>query len=183
VLVIANHVAFVDVGFVLWALPARFRHWLAVAMEGERLRSIRYPGKDVALILHPVSKLVHWLILALFDAFPLPKLSGFRESFAFAGESVDRGYSVLVYPEGGRTVTGKLRPFMSGIGILARDLNVPIVPIYIKGAWEVKQRNKWWARRGDIEIIVGEPIRLAHESHEQITALLEQRMHQMANES
>jgi long-chain acyl-CoA synthetase len=87
-----------------------------------------------------------------------------------------------VYPEGGRTVTGKLRPFMSGIGILARDLNVPIVPIYIKGVWDAKQRSMWWARRGAIEILVGEPIQLAHESHEQITALLEQRMREMAGE-
>lgn len=183
VLVIANHVAFVDVGFVLWALPGRMRHRLAPAMEGELLRRIRYPAEHgVTPVLWPVSKVVYWLILALFAAFPLPKLSGFRESFAFAGESIDRGYSVLVYPEGGRTVTGKLRPFMSGIGILARDLNVPVAPIYIKGVWEAKQRTKLWARRGDIEILVGAPLRFGHESPEEITAVLEQTMRRMAGE-
>jgi long-chain acyl-CoA synthetase len=183
VLVIANHVAFVDIGFVLWALPARFRHWLAVAMEGEYLRRIRHPGQDVPLILRPVSKIVYWLILALFNAFPLPKVSGFRGSFAYAGESIDRGYSVLVYPEGGRTLTGKLRPFMSGIGILARDLNVPVVPIYIRGVWEAKQRSMMWARRGDIEMIIDEPVRFdRQETPEQITAELERRMREMAGE-
>jgi long-chain acyl-CoA synthetase len=182
VLVIANHMAFVDVGFVLWALPARFRHRLTAAMEGERLRSIRYPGEEVTPLLRPLSKLIYWLILALFNAFPLPKLSGFRESFAYAGASIDRGYSVLVYPEGGRTLTGRLRPFMSGIGILARDLNVPVVTMYIKGVWEAKQRSRWWARRGEIEIIVDEPVRFSHESPEEITAELERRMHRLSTE-
>jgi long-chain acyl-CoA synthetase len=179
VLVIANHVTWVDIGFVLWALPPRIRHRLAAGMEGERLRTIRY-GSDVTPVLRPISTLVYWLILALFNAFPLPKLSGFRESFAYAGESVNRGDSVLVFPEGGRSRTGQLRPFMSGIGMLADGLDVPVVPLYIKGLWEAKQRNRFWSRSGQIEVIVGEPVRFAHESPEEITAELERRVRELA---
>ena len=58
----------------------------------------------------------YYLVVALFNVFPLPQQSGVRESFAYAGESVDRGYSVLVFPEGRRTPDGKPSPFRSGVG-------------------------------------------------------------------
>jgi long-chain acyl-CoA synthetase len=180
VLVIANHLTFVDIGFVLWALPPRIRHRLAVGMEGERLRTIRQ-GSDVTPMLRWVSSIVYWLILALFNAFPLPKLSGFRESFAYAGESMNRGYSVLVFPEGRRSRSGELQPFLSGSGILAEGLNVPVVPVYIKGLWQAKQRNRLWARSAKIEVIVGDPVRFTHESPEEITAELERRVRELAS--
>ena len=59
------------------------------------------------------------LIVTLFNVFPLPQKSGFRRSFSYAGESVDRGYSLLVFPEGRTTDDGLMRPFMGGIGLLA----------------------------------------------------------------
>jgi long-chain acyl-CoA synthetase len=181
VLVIANHLTFIDIGLVLWAMPPRIRHRLAAAMEAEILESIRRPGDEVKPLLRPVSTLVYWLILALFNVFPLPKRSGFRESFAFAGDSVNRGYSVLVFPEGRRSrETGRLQPFMSGIGILADGLNVPIVPVYIKGLWPAKQRNRIWARAGEIEVIIGKPLRFAHETPEHITAELERRTRELS---
>ena len=61
----------------------------------------------------------YWLLTALFNVFPLPRLQGFRQSFAHAGEALDRGYSVLIFPEGTRSQTGEIAPFRQGIGLLA----------------------------------------------------------------
>ena len=82
------------------------------------------------------------LAVSLLNLFPLPREAGFRESFAYAGESVDRGYSVLVFPEGRHTTDGKMLPFRAGIGLLANNLRIPIVPMRIDGLFEVKQAGK-----------------------------------------
>jgi len=68
----------------------------------------------------------------------LAEQAGFRESFAYAGESVDRGYSILVFPEGHHTSDGKIRPFRAGAGMLANNLAVPVVPLRISGLFRVE---------------------------------------------
>ena len=86
---------------------------------------------------------LQWALgVALLNLFPLPRQSGFRKSFAYAGEAVDRGYSVLVFPEGRHTEDGKLRPFRSGVGLLVNNLRIPVVPMRIDGLFEVKQAGK-----------------------------------------
>jgi long-chain acyl-CoA synthetase len=105
---------------------------------------------------------VKWTLgVALLNLFPLPREAGFRESFAYAGESVDRGYSVLVFPEGRHTTTGKLLPFRAGIGLLANNLQIPIVPMRIDGLFEVKQAGKHFARPGEVKVKIGAPVRFA----------------------
>jgi len=92
------------------------------------------------------------------DLFPLPKSSGFRESFAYAGECVDRGYSVLIFPEGRHTTDGKINPFQSGIGLLANNLKIPIVPMRIDGLFELKRAGNHFARPGKIRVTIGVPV-------------------------
>ena len=100
VLVICNHIGDVDVGFVLTALPARLRHRLATATGGEALQALRTPPPTRNSLLRVYDR-VKWVLgVSLLNLFPLPREAGFRQSFAFAGETVDRGYSVLVFPEG-----------------------------------------------------------------------------------
>jgi long-chain acyl-CoA synthetase len=73
---------------------------------------------------------------------------------------VDRGYSILVFPEGHHTSDGKMRPFMAGIGILAKSLAIPVVPMRIDGLFEVKKRGRKLARMPyQIKIKIGAPIR------------------------
>jgi long-chain acyl-CoA synthetase len=175
VLVISNHVAYVDIGFVLAALPFRLRNRLAVAMEGERVRSLRHPV-GVRWFEGFIYRAAYWLMTALFNVFPLPKASGFRESFAYAGSSIDRGYSVLVFPEGLRTQNGQMAPFRRGIGILTSGLRVPVVPMRIEGLWETKRAGwRGFAPWGRIKVRVGAPLRFAEsDSPEAITAKLEE---------
>ncbi len=175
VLVVSNHITEVDIGFVLAALPPRLRHRLAVAMLGERLRDMRHPRPGTGLFRGWLDRLEYFLIVALFNVFPLPEHSGYRASFAYAGESVDRGYSVLIFPEGRRTPDGKLSPFRAGIGLLAKRLNLPVVPVRIDGLYELRIAGKRIAHPGAIRLSVGSPLRFAPEvSEESIVASLRQ---------
>lgn len=158
-LVVCNHVTEIDIGFVLFALPARFRYRLATAMGGERLRGLRHPLAEAGLLRRWLDRLSYYLLVTLFNIFPLPKQSGFRESFQFAGESLDRGYSILIFPEGELTKDGRLAPFKAGIGILTSKLNVPVIPMRIDGLFEVKQSGRTFARPGELKVVIGAPIR------------------------
>jgi long-chain acyl-CoA synthetase len=159
VLVICNHISDVDVGFVLTALPARLRHKLATATGGEALEALRTPPPSRNFLLKLWDR-VTWLSgVSLLNLFPLPREAGFRESFAFAGELVDRGYSVLVFPEGRHTKNGNMRPFRSGIGLLANNFGIPIVPVRIHGLFELKQAGKKFARPHTVRVKIGAPVR------------------------
>jgi long-chain acyl-CoA synthetase len=99
--------------------------------------------------------------VSLLNLFPLPREAGFRPSFAYAGRAVDRGYSVLVFPEGRHTVDGKMNPFRTGIGLLAKNLDISVLPMRIVGLFEVKQAGRRVARRGEIGVRIGRPVRFA----------------------
>jgi len=164
VLVISNHITRrADIGLLLAALPARFRHRLATAMGGESLRHMRRPPRDWFFARRWAYQLAYWLATALFNVFPLPQLSGFRESFRYAGESADRGYSVLVFPEGevNNRGNGEMAPFQSGIGVLAENLRIPIVPVRLDGVWQMKREGRRLARIGEIVVRIGAPLSFA----------------------
>jgi long-chain acyl-CoA synthetase len=158
VLVICNHVSHVDVGFVHKALPPRIRHYLATAAGGEVLQSLHTPPPTRNIFLRIYDRIRWTLGVLLLNLFPLPRASGFRESFAYAGECVDRGYSVLIFPEGRHTTDGKINPFRSGIGLLANNLKIPIVPMRIDGLFELKQAGKHFAAPGKIRVTIGAPV-------------------------
>jgi len=84
-------------------------------------------------------------------------------SFAHAGKAMDRGYSVMVFPEGTRSAAGELARFRPGIGLLAKQCGVPVVPTAIRGLGEMKTGRRRWFRSGLIEVRVGEAIRFSPE--------------------
>ena len=163
VLFISNHITMVDAALILVALPTRFQRRLAIAMEGEVLRGWRHPPAGSGLFRRAVSVAKYFLVVSLFNVFPLPQKSGFRRSFAFAGETMDRGYSVLVFPEGARTQDGEMKRFMEGIGLLAKKLSVPIVPARIDGLYELKRAHKKFAGKGQVRVTIGEPLSFSHD--------------------
>jgi len=160
-LVICNHVTDVDVGFVQTALPARLRNRIATAAGGEALEALRTPAAGRGFFGRIYDQ-AQWLLgVSLLNLFPLPREAGFRQSFAYAGEAVDRGYSVLVFPEGRHTVDGKMNPFRAGIGLLAINLGIPVLPMRIVGLFEVKHAGRKFAHPGEIQVRVGRPMRFA----------------------
>ncbi|HLM24068.1 MAG TPA: AMP-binding protein, partial [Pyrinomonadaceae bacterium] len=160
-LLISNHVTDADAGLILSALPWRWRWSLAIAMSGEYLRDWRYPSPALGFFARLKGRLAYALGAALFNLFSLPRESGFRQSFAYAGEAVDHGWSILVFPEGAETKDGKLQPLKAGIGLLASELNIPVVPIMLRGLFELKQRRQFLVRPGTVSITFGDPIQFS----------------------
>jgi long-chain acyl-CoA synthetase len=166
ILIIANHITTYDGPLVQYALPGRMRRRIAAAMSGEMLddfRHFRSPDNGRFSLFGPAA---YYLLTALFNVFPLPRLRDFQRSFAHAGEALDRGFHVLVFPEGTRSAAGKLALFRPGIGLLVKQSDTPVLPVAIRGLGELKVRGRGWFRSGTIEVRVGESIRFAPETTE-----------------
>ncbi|HSY90681.1 MAG TPA: AMP-binding protein [Candidatus Binatus sp.] len=158
-LLVSNHVADVDAGFILTALPPRLRHRVATATGGEALEALRSPAPDRGFFARIYDRVQWTLGVTLLNLFPLPREAGFRRSFAYAGEAVDRGYSILVFPEGRHTTDGKMNPFRAGIGLLAGNLGIPVLPMRIDGLFEVKQAGRRFAAPWKISVRIGQPMK------------------------
>ena len=176
-LIVCNHVTAYDGPLVEYALPVHMRRRIAAAMLGEMLEDFRHfrnpdrrPGEKRFMLLGPLAYL---LVTALFNVFPLPRRRDFQRSFAHAGEALDRGYHVLVFPEGTRSAAGELAQFRPGIGLLVKQSATAVLPVAIRGLGELKAGQKRWFRSGTIEVRIGEPVRFApEESEAAITARL-----------
>jgi len=66
------------------------------------------------------------------------------------------GMSVLTFPEGHRTVDGKIRPFRRGVFMMARNADMPIVPIAVRGMYEVNRKGSFVFHPGrTVDVFVG----------------------------
>jgi len=176
-LIVCNHVTAFDGPLVEYALAAHLRRNIAAAMSGEMLEDYRHfrnpeTAQGRFLLLGP---LVWLLLTALFNVFPLPRRRGFERSFAHAGQAMDCGFHVLVFPEGTRSAQGELARFRPGIGLLVRQTGARVLPVALRGLGELKASGRGWFRSGKIEVHIGEPIRFSAAESE---AAIAGRLHQ-----
>ncbi|HEX4177365.1 MAG TPA: 1-acyl-sn-glycerol-3-phosphate acyltransferase, partial [Rhizomicrobium sp.] len=155
-LLIANHLTAFDAPVILYALSSNDRAHVAIAMAGQILTGWRRGKAERHRLVSFLTPLAYWLVSALFNVFPLPRGAGLRQSFAHAGEAMDRGYHVLVFPEGRRSRDGRLQPFEPGIGLLAQESQVPVQPILVEGLKLVN--GKRWPKRGTVAVRLGKPL-------------------------
>ena len=181
-LIVANHVTSFDGPLIEYALPGRMRRRMAVAMSGEMLNDYRHfrnperAGRPISIF----GPLVYLLLTALFNVFPLARRRDFQASFAHAGKALDRGFNVLVFPEGTRSAEGELAQFRGGIGLLAKQSGAAVLPVGIRGLGELKTGRRGWFRSGSIEVRIGEPMRFGPEETEaEIAARLHEAVRQL----
>jgi long-chain acyl-CoA synthetase len=135
-----NHVTFLDAFFIGAVLP----RWLNVSMFflGERMYF------DVPIIRH---------IIRVGRIIPIDPATHLKDAMQACSYVLKHKRVVCIFPEGRRSIDGSVQPFRKGVGILAQELNVPLVPVYIKGAFDVLPIGKRWPRLHRVSIIVGKP--------------------------
>ena len=157
VLLTPNHSSHVDTLSILRALPSERRRTTAVAAASDYFYRFRLAGMLSSLVL---------------NAFPFSRAGHVSASLERCGELVDRGYSILVFPEGSRAPEGALLPFKSGIGLLARGLGVPLVPVAVSGGHKVLPKGAVWPSRAAVRVAFGRPVPIAKGASPQEIAMV-----------
>ena len=165
VIFVPNHASHFDGPSVLYALPFFVRHNTVVAAWAEYFF---YTGNIFKKILR---RFLYYFLVLGFNLYPFPQTKGFRRSLAHTGYLVDQGNNILIFPEGERSRTGKLLPFKQGIGIIAKECRLPIVPVKIIGAYELWSRGRKGIKKGTVTVRFGTPLRFTKESSVEITNL------------
>jgi long-chain acyl-CoA synthetase len=141
---IFNHSDDFDGPVVYQALPRRIRTRLAVATGDDVLRN----HKVLALIVR-----------VCFAGFSFARSEPYMPSLEYVGEMIDRGWNVLIAPEGRISTNGLLQPFKSGIGLLAVSLGVPVFPVKTVGlTGTLPLHAKWPKKRSDVTVRIGQPM-------------------------
>lgn len=93
-------------------------------------------------------------------AFPVKVESGDRGALRTALSALREGGTLVIFPEGGRTRTGKLMPFKPGVIRLALDAGAPIVPVTIIGGYEAFAPHHHFPRPRKVKVVYHEPLSL-----------------------
>jgi long-chain acyl-CoA synthetase len=158
-----NHLSFLDSLAVLMALPADVRGRVAFAAALD--------------VVYGEFKRVAWLADLFFNSFPFPRREGenIKAGLDNMGRMLDRGYSVIIFPEGQISLTGQFQPLKRGAGLVAVEMKSPIVPVRIIGTDKVLPLGKAMPHRGLVTVRFGPPLRFAgQETYEDATAKIDQ---------
>ena len=115
-------------------------------------------------------------LLRALGAIPVGRDAAMIRSFRHIAEVIRRGGLLGIFPEGGITRDGAMKPFRTGAAVLALQIGVPIVPIHIGGTFDALPRGANWPRFVPITLRIGEPIDVTarrNRSAEEIATLTE----------
>lgn len=101
-----------------------------------------------------------WFFGKLLAFLPFDRSANFLQGIRISQEALQQDQCLLIYPEGTRSITGDLQPFKPGLGLLAYETGVPIVPAYIGGTYQALPKGRNLPRKSRIQVIFGEPITL-----------------------
>jgi long-chain acyl-CoA synthetase len=141
-IIAANHASHLDSLAVLLAAGAR----------GRRLRVVG--AKDYFFN----TPLKSWFFGRLLRAIPFDRYENFLDGLRSCRQALEQNDSLLIFPEGTRSTTGELQPFKLGLGVLAHELDVPVIPTYIRGAYDALPKGRWIPRPAAICVHFGAPI-------------------------
>ncbi len=86
---------------------------------------------------------------------------------------IDQGYSIVMAPEGTRTLTGELQPLKKGAFYLALQTGLPIIPITIVNAYQLFPRQSWIPKPGIVKVYIDPPIATKELTEATIPAMIE----------
>jgi long-chain acyl-CoA synthetase len=176
----ANHQSHFDAPAVLWALPARWRYRLAIAMAKEFFQAHFFPerfGRRAWL----TNSLNYYLASLFFNAFPLPQReAGTRQTLRYIGALLGEGYSLLIFPEGKRTNAGEINAFRPGIGMIGARLEVPVIPVRLIGLDKVLHQKAKMATPGRAAVVFGAPLRLEGDDYAALAGQVEAAVRRLA---
>jgi 1-acyl-sn-glycerol-3-phosphate acyltransferase len=95
------------------------------------------------------------------------------ESLNQAADAIRDGISILIYPEGTRSVDGNIRPFKKGGFVLAADSGIPIVPVIVHGTYAIMSKNSLRIKPGPVVMEICEPVETTGYTKETKDELLE----------
>ena len=159
---VANHLSYLDQPAIMSALPSRLRYRCATAAWEE------FFFGDYQGVKRLLRRLSYEYSSILFNLFPLPQSRGFSGSLAYMGRLADAGSTILIFPEGGHSRDGKLKPFQLGLGIMVKELGLPVVPIRIRGTDQVLPHDANFPKQGKVTVSFGEPLRFRYEDPAEI---------------
>lgn len=172
----ANHQSYLDAPAILAGLSRRWRYRLAPAMWKEYFDAHFFPER-YSWHERWLNTLVYRLVTLLFNAFPISQVeTGTRQSLRYVGELLEEGWSILIFPEGERTLTGEIGKFYPGVAMIASRMHVPVVPIRLIGLDQVLHRNTKWPHRGSVEIRIGAPFTPEGKSYDALAQDIENRV-------
>jgi long-chain acyl-CoA synthetase len=142
--------------FILTPNHASYLDPLAVgaALPRHALNRTYWGGWTAVMFANPLMRLVSRAVRVM----PIDPKGGPLSSVAFAVAAVKQGYNLTWFPEGGRSPDGKLKRFRPGIGLAVSAQPVPLVPVWIDGAYEALPLGKRIPRLRTITITFGEPV-------------------------
>ncbi len=139
----ANHHSHLDTPLLLRTIPNRFSDRLVVGAAADYFFGNVVSGAMAALAL---------------GAFPVERTKVGRRSADTAAELIDDGYSLLLFPEGGRSPDGWGQDFRGGAAYLALRCGVPIVPIHIEGTGRILPKGRSLPRSATTTVTFGTPL-------------------------
>ncbi len=134
-----NHSSALDIPVLFKALPSNFR-WIA------KKELFRIP------VFGPAMRAAGYI------AIDRSNRRAAMHSLEVASSRIKAGASVVIFPEGTRSKDGRLGQFKSGGFLLALKAEQPIVPVFIKGSYDILPASSIWLRPGKISVYIGKPI-------------------------
>jgi 1-acyl-sn-glycerol-3-phosphate acyltransferase len=148
VLVISNHSSHLDQNALFGALPPRYQRRIAWGAAADRwFLKGRRGYKNQA-----------WYRSLAMNAFPI-KRGGGRASLAYAEWLISKGWSVMLFPEGTRSTTGRMSKFRVGPALVAIATGVPVMPVYMEGLREIRPKGSKLMTAGPVTVQIGAPLR------------------------
>jgi len=143
VIVVANHTSHADTMLLLTALPGRVRRRLVIGAAADHFYTSRSSSLLTSLFLGGI---------------PVDRTKASRKTLEECHRLLGSGWSLMLFPEGGRSPDGTMGEFKAGAAWIARRAKVPVVPIHIAGAFDILPKDKRWPRRHRVTLSVGEPL-------------------------